>query len=214
MVGSMKSDAKVIVFEGLDASGKHTQAQRLYEYMIQHGRDPLLLSFPVYENQTGKMITEYLNGRMPKADPQFISMIYTMNRVEAFTTVGDLSKYDVLILDRYATSNYLYQMSKLPSNEWRTYIDESETSEYEYSKLPSPTQVFYLDLFPDNSRQLLLSRGRPLDKLEEDIRIQQKARAAAMFAAGYLQWTIIDCNGNPIRAEDDIFADIIKELNQ
>jgi len=52
----------LIVFEGLDQSGKQTQAERLKADVERRGRTSVLLDFPSYDTAIGKEISAGLHG--------------------------------------------------------------------------------------------------------------------------------------------------------
>ena len=54
---------KLIVFEGLDGSGKNTQSEKFYEYMKNRGIRVKKKSFPDYKSQSAALINMYLSGQ-------------------------------------------------------------------------------------------------------------------------------------------------------
>ena len=52
----------LIAFEGLDQSGKQTQAESLRDYFTSRGRDSHLMSFPDYTTAIGSEISRALHG--------------------------------------------------------------------------------------------------------------------------------------------------------
>lgn len=52
----------IIAFEGLDQSGKQTQAELLRDRLKQGGRKSRLVSFPDYGTQIGEEIARALQG--------------------------------------------------------------------------------------------------------------------------------------------------------
>ena len=54
----------LIAIEGIDGSGKGTQARQLYDHLIAEDTSAALLSFPRYSDTVfGGLIGDYLNGR-------------------------------------------------------------------------------------------------------------------------------------------------------
>ena len=71
----------LIVFEGLDQSGKQTQAEMLRDRLKQDGRKARLLSFPDYGTSIGEEIARALQGeRDYEAD--VMQLLYVANRYE------------------------------------------------------------------------------------------------------------------------------------
>ena len=52
----------LVVFEGLDQSGKQTQAERLRDRLVAAGRTVRLLDFPSYDTHIGAEIGRALKG--------------------------------------------------------------------------------------------------------------------------------------------------------
>jgi dTMP kinase len=71
----------LIAFEGLDQSGKQTQAERLRSSIESCGRECRLLSFPAYETAIGQEIQRALHdGR--DYPPDVLQLLYIANRYE------------------------------------------------------------------------------------------------------------------------------------
>ena len=51
---------KVIVIEGLDGSGKQTQTEKLYNRLIEEGKNVMKISYPRYDNQSSALVKMYL----------------------------------------------------------------------------------------------------------------------------------------------------------
>lgn len=64
----------------------------------------------------------------------------------------------MILSDRYATSNIIYQMSKLDKSEWDNFIEWLEDFEYNKLSVPKPDKVIYLDVKPEVSQKLMSKR--------------------------------------------------------
>ena len=71
----------LVVFEGLDQSGKQTQAERLRDRLVAAGRTVRLLSFPSYETHIGTEIGRALKGERDYA-ADTMQLLYVANRFE------------------------------------------------------------------------------------------------------------------------------------
>ena len=122
-----------------------------------------------------------------------------------------------IISDRYVTSNIVYQLSKLPKTEWKTFVSWLEDLEYEKFGLPRPDRVIYLDVPPKISQRLLTERyagdTTKKDIHESDIHYLLHCRDCALHAAEHLNWIVLNCaEGDTLRSIEDIHHEIKEKL--
>lgn len=143
--------APLIVIEGIDGSGKGTQAQQLTERLTAAGRRVRLLSFPRYrETLFGHAIGDFLNGRFGKLDevhPFLASVLYAADRFESKAVLADaLQQSDIVVCDRYVPSNLAHQGAKLDGEARDELLRTIERIEFEVFSLPRPSLVVLLDV--------------------------------------------------------------------
>lgn len=212
---------KVIVIEGLDGSGKATQTERLYELLSARGVQVRRVSFPDYDSPSSALVKMYLNGEFG-SDPGDVNgyaaaAFYAVDRYASFKK--DWGKaYDdgvVILCDRYATSNAVYQMTKVPQCEREEYLRWLEELEYGRLGIPRPDLVIYLDV-PTDISQSLMSRRYDGDESKKDLHERNLAYLAqcgesARYSAMKLNWNVISCvRDGKMRSIDDISAEIAK----
>lgn len=106
------SNSKFVVFEGVDGSGKSTQAELLFNRLKNHNTKVILTSEPTTWF-AGKLIREIFSGKQPSND-YVVAGLFVADRLHHITDEesGILSHltagYDV-ICDRYVLSSYAYQ---------------------------------------------------------------------------------------------------------
>lgn len=161
-MGTETALAPLVALEGIDGSGKGTQAARLVDRLTGEGRHVELISFPRYSATFfGRRIGDFLNGRfgaLAEVDPFLVSLLYSADRFESVPALEDArSRADIVILDRYVHSNIAHQTAKaLPERraELRSWIEHVEYGLYGLAK---PQLTILLDL-PVAAAQVLIGR--------------------------------------------------------
>lgn len=215
----MKS--KIIVIEGLDGSGKATQAKILADKLKSRGLKVKKLEFPDYNNPSSSLVQMYLNGNFgdkpEDVNAYAASAFYAVDRVASYLQFWkkDHDEGTVILSDRYATSNIIYQMAKVDENDRDSFIDWQ--SDFEYSKLgiPKPDKVIYLDVDPDISQKLMEKRyggdKSKMDLHERNVKFLLDCRKSALYAAQKCGWTVINCCENGEIKTIEVIAEEIEE---
>jgi dTMP kinase len=98
----------LIAFEGLDQSGKETQAQQLRERLRETGRKVRLLSFPDYGTSIGEEIARALAGERDYG-ADVMQLLFVANRHERREAIIEwLNGGLILVCDRYRASSIAY----------------------------------------------------------------------------------------------------------
>ena len=209
------TNGKLIVVEGLDGSGKGTQTDLLCRRAEINGFRVRHISFPNYSDSSAALVRSYLSGEFGSkpddVNAYAASTFYAVDRYAAYKKHwgADYHAGTHIIADRYTTSNAVYQMGKLPEDEWDNYLEWLTKSEYILMELPEPDLVIYLDMDPDVSRQLLSKRYEGdesrRDIHEADLEFQTRCRRSALYAAARLNWRVVRCDdGSLPRSVTDI----------
>lgn len=217
-------DGKLIVIEGLDGCGKNTQVNLLVEFLKRKGKKVKYLSFPDYNEPSSSLIKMYLNrefGKDPnKVNAYAASSFYAVDRYASYKKFWEKNykSGEIIICDRYTTSNTFYQMSKLPKNEWENYL--TWLYDYEYNKLglPKPNNVIFLNVPIEISQNLMEKRylgdKNKKDLHESDITFLKNCKEAANYVIKKDGWAEIFCaKENKMRDISDIHDEIIKNIN-
>ncbi|KAK4542249.1 hypothetical protein LTR36_006902 [Oleoguttula mirabilis] len=103
---------KLIVFEGLDRSGKSTQCERLVTHLRHQGQKVEHLRFPDRTTPIGKMISSYLSGQTQQED-HVIHLLFTANRWEVAKSIEKfVEEGTTVVVDRYYYSGCVYTAAK------------------------------------------------------------------------------------------------------
>lgn len=156
---------RLISFEGIDASGKETQALLLVKYLKDQGYNVAFESFPRYHTQVGKLIKQSLEGRAALT-LEAHHMLYEVDRMDYMAELKNLEdfKYDFLILDRYTHSNIAFGVANNLSYNWLNILQEY---------VRKPDLVFLLDIPTEES---VRRRKEREDLFEEDLELLNRAR--------------------------------------
>lgn len=135
-----------IVMEGLDRSGKSTQASLLHN-RLQDPQDAgattpkaVLLKFPDRTTAIGKMIEAYLNSESD-LDDRAIHLLFSANRWELASTItAHLAQGTTVLADRYSFSGIAYSVRKGLPYEWCRAPEIG---------LPAPDLTLFLDISPE-----------------------------------------------------------------
>lgn len=204
---------RMVVIEGLDGSGKATQAELLLAYLENKGYSTYALDLPYYNDPSSTLVKMYLNGEMgdkpSDVNAYAASTFYAVDRYASFKKhwEKEYNSDKITVANRYTTSNASHQMTKLSEDEWDNYLNWLFEFEYNKIGIPEPDCVIYLDMPVDISQKLLLKRysgdEEKKDVHERDVQYLVSCHKAAVYAAEKLGWEVIKCgeNGEPFSVE-------------
>lgn len=194
---------KLIIMEGLDGSGKGTQADLLAKRLAEQGRTLKKITFPDYASDSSALVRMYLAGKFgdkpDDVNPYAASTFYSVDRYASYKmNWGSFYQEGGLVIsDRYTTSNAVHQCAKLPPEQWDAFLDWLFDFEYHKIGIPAPDRVIYLAVDLEVSQRLMTARYHgdesKKDIQEKDTEYMARARAAAEYCAKALGWRRIEC---------------------
>jgi dTMP kinase len=183
----------LIAFEGLDQSGKQTQAELLRDRMKEDGRKARLVPFPDYGTSIGEEIARALQGERDY-QPDVMQLLYVANRYER---KGDLQRWLdgglILVCDRYTASSVAYGEAQGLDPAWL--IDMQKF-------LPPASLTIMLDIAPETAVQ---RKATDRDRYERDLAMQGRVRESYRRQAAANGWIVLDGE----RPKDVIAADVL-----
>ena len=195
---SQRPKGLLIVFEGLDQSGKQTQAEGLRDHLTSLGRECRLLSFPDYSTPIGSEISRGLHGER-EYGPDVMQLLYVANRHEKKPDIERaLGAGTTIICDRYIASSVAYGEAHGLDPRWLTEIQRF---------LAAPDLSILLDIAPETAAQRKAA-GR--DKYERDLALLSRVRASYhRQAAASTSWLRLDGE----RSRDSVRADVLTAVS-
>ena len=188
----MSGTGLLIAFEGLDQSGKETQAARLREQFAAAGRTVHALSFPDYDTPIGREIRAALDGQR-EFSADTLQLLYVANRHEYREAIERwLAAGDVVVCDRYRASSVAYGDAQGLDAVWLRDVQRH---------LPEPTVIFLLDIDPEEA---VRRKAHGRDKFERDLLLLARVRDSYLKQAAAEGWEVIDGT----RSKDEIAAEI------
>ena len=187
----------LIAFEGLDQSGKQTQAERLRDHLKQSGRKARLVSFPDYATSIGEEIARALQGERDYG-PDVMQLLYVANRYER---KADLQRWLdgglILVCDRYIASTVAYGEAFGLEAGWLTDMQRF---------LPPPSLTILLDIAPETAVQ---RKAVDRDRYERDLALLGRVRDSYQRQAAANQWVVLDGE----QSKDVVAAEVISAVS-
>ncbi|MCL2163659.1 MAG: deoxynucleoside kinase [Oscillospiraceae bacterium] len=215
----------LIVFEGVDSSGKETHSRKVYERLISEGHIARKISFPNYESRAAGAINMYLNGEFGKnpedVNPFAASTFYAIDRFASFKQYWEaaITSGEIVIADRYTTSNMIHQGAKIKDDAERAeYVEWLCDLEFTRFKLPKPDKVIFLDM-PMEFRMELLKDRKEKDIHESDAEYMRTAHLCAQKMAKEQSWEQVSIvkNGKLRTIEDvhnEVYSIVLATMSQ
>ena len=189
----------LIAFEGLDQSGKQTQAERLRDRLTAAGRSVTLLSFPDYQTHIGQEIGHALRGeRAYSAD--VMQLLYVANRYEYAEQIAQARDAGTIIIcDRYLASSIAYGDAQGLDPVWLLEIQRY---------LPQPDLTILLDIPPAVSARRKVDDR---DKYERDLALLGRVRES-YFRQAADGWLRLDADRDRGEVSEDVFRAVSSRL--
>ena len=197
---------KLIVFEGIDGSGKSTQFKLMCDRLNNEGKHFKRLVFPRYDEPSSALIKMYLAGDFG-TEPDSVnayaaSSFYAVDRYASF--VQDWREHYIggglILTDRYTTSNALHQGAKIIANKRENFFKWLYKYEFSLIGLPAPDLVIYMNIEPEFAAKRLLRRQAETetspDIHENSMTYLKSCAESGDLAATLLGWHKINCMEN------------------
>ena len=200
-----------LTFEGIDGSGKSTQAKRLAETLQGMGRQVLLTREP-----GGSEGAELIRRLLVEGDPDRWSaeteiLLFTAARRDHLekTIEPALALGTTVVSDRFADSTRVYQGAA--RGELRDLVDQLHTLMIGRE----PDLTFIIDMDPSEALRRGLARGSGEDRFEdmgEEFQHRLRAGFRALAEENPARCTLIDGNKTEEAIADEVLARALARL--
>lgn len=182
----------LIAFEGLDQSGKATQAERLRDWLKSGGRKVRMASFPDYGTAIGEEIARALQGER-EYGPDVMQLLYVANRYERKPDLEQwLGSGAIVICDRYAASSIAYGDAQGLDAAW---LDQMQQF------LPAADLTVMLDIAPETAAR---RKSADRDRYERDLEMLGRVRETYRRLSAQDGWLMLDGERSPDLIAEDV----------
>ena len=191
---------KFIVFEGIDGSGKTTQASLLYSYLLSKGKKVVLTKEPT-QSIIGSLIKAALDGEL-KINNAALQLLFCADRAQHIKLIMPLlRKGYTVISDRYAFSTIAYGSASGLDYKWLVDIN---------SAFLYPDLIFILDTSADTAlkRMNITKRKKSIFEVKN---FQTRAREVYLKIASEFENVKVI---NAERSVEEIRKEIIKQASK
>lgn len=214
----MIKKGKLVIFEGIDGSGKATQVKMLDASLSRDKIPHEVISFPRYgENPYANLVRSYLHGEFgnkKKINPYVISLAFAGDRALAKTLIKNwLEIGKTVLVDRYVSSNKAHMAAELSGKDRKEFINWLDNLEYETNKIPRENLVFFLYVPYEISQKNISKEKR--DLLEKDLKHQKATSKIYLELAKQKNWITINCTKKgKMRSKEEIHQEIVSTLRK
>lgn len=196
----MRRKGTFICIEGLDASGKTTQARRLVRELRRRGFQTIYTTEPS-SGEIGKFIRNYILERKKRVPIVVEALLFAVDRVDHLERKVKPALEDgkIVVSDRYVYSSLAYQGAAGLDLNWIEEINRS---------VITPDLAIYLDVSPE----VVVKRMKRKRSVMERLQIQQKVQRVYMKFVKDRRLIRIDGNGPKDDVSSAILATVLSFL--
>lgn len=198
---------RFIAIEGIDGSGKSTQARLLADYLQESGI-PVALTREPTDTPTGTIITDVLRGNL-QMNPITLAAQFVADRLNhALGSNGILRQIEdgrTVITDRYYFSSYAYQGASIG-------VERVIRLNAPVAEILRPDLTIYLDVDVDTAMWRIHARNEQVELFEKrDFleRVSKAYRQAIDMLASTEHVEVIDASRPP----EAVHAEIVSRVN-
>ncbi|MDP2704104.1 MAG: dTMP kinase [bacterium] len=198
-----KENARFIVIEGIDGTGKTTQAKLLADELKKRSREVVLTKEPTNDTEPGKKLRRALRKEISLSEKEF-QILFTEDRKEHLEKViiPSLQKGNIAVSDRYAFSTIAYG-SEGCDPAWLTKINEN---------FPLPDLTLLIQIPLEESLKRIGRRGEEAEVYEEEEKLKHIQNAYKKLAKTFPGFKIIDGSGTIQETHKKIMRQVLSSI--
>ncbi|AFZ79185.1 thymidylate kinase, putative [Theileria equi strain WA] len=185
---------KLIVFEGIDRSGKTSQIKLLSERLTLENIPHQTIGFPDRSTRIGSLLEDYLKRKDEEMPRQALHLLFSANRWENMSRIAKLLESGThVLLDRYAYSGISYSVG-------------AEGLNFDWCKVPDcgivePDVVFFMNVSAQNT----CTRSSFGDEIYEKVKTLEKVYDVFRRFDNLPYWRDIDASDDPSVIHEKIY---------
>ncbi len=210
------NNGNLIVFEGIDGSGKTTQIQLLSQKLKVKKIPFEVVSFPQYgKNKFAKEIFDYLSGKfgnLSEIDPYEIAKLYASDRKTAKEKIENwLTNGKLVMANRYVSSSKAHLGANMEESKRKNFIKWIDDLEYKTNQMPKEDLTILLQVDPKIGQKNSQAKNHP-DIHEDNLSHLQKTHEIFLDLAKHEQnWVIVNCMENgQMKSPEEIHKEIVE----
>jgi dTMP kinase len=195
-----KHKGKFICIEGVDGSGKTTQAKRLVRNLRSRGYDAIYTTEPS-DGKIGALIRDFVLSRKSRISVGLEALLFAADRVDHIETDVEplLKQGKIVVCDRYVCSSLAYQGAAGLDLDWMDCVNRFALK---------PDLTLFLDVPPEVG----LSRLRRKKSVMETAKNLKNVRDVYLILVQQNRMILLDGNKPVGKVAERVLETVFKEL--
>jgi dTMP kinase len=195
-----KPTGKFICVEGIDGSGKTTQAKKLVKNLQSRGYDAVYTTEPS-DGKVGALIRDFVLSRKDRIPIALEALLFAADRVDHVQAVVEplLKQGKIVVCDRYVCSSLAYQGAAGLNLDWMDCVNQFALK---------PDLTLFLDVPPE----LGLSRLRRKKSVMETVRNLKKVRDVYLNLVQQNRMILLDGDKSIGEVAENVLKAVLEEL--
>lgn len=191
-----------ICLEGIDASGKSTQARWLVRNLRRRGFDAIYTTEPS-DGEIGKFIKRYVLQRKRRIPAVVEALLFAVDRIDHVESKIEraLESGKIVVSDRYVYSSLAYQGAAGLDVGWIKQVNKMALT---------PDLAVYIDVPPE----VVVKRMKRRRSVMETLETQRRVRGVYMQLVREKRLVLIDGNRPAREVVQNILAVVLKRLKR